>query len=82
MVQFWNVEIGAVWIVEILSSGFQLPSTYLYIRLGNSQTVVRFLALVTMMVTTVDHGNHRSNDRGNDHSSTFPSFSYYDGNHG
>ena len=25
-------------------------------------TIVRFLALVTTMVTTVDHGNHRSND--------------------
>ena len=31
-------------------------------------TVVRFLALVTTMVTKVDHGNHRSNDRGNDRS--------------
>ena len=30
--------------------------------------IVRFLALVTTMVTTVDHGNHRSNDRGNDRS--------------
>ena len=30
--------------------------------------VVRFLALVTTMVTMVDHGNHRSNDRGNDRS--------------
>ena len=28
--------------------------------------LVRFLALVTTMVTMVDHGNHRSNDRGND----------------
>ena len=27
-------------------------------------TVVRFLALVTTMVTMVDHGNHRSNHRG------------------
>ena len=30
--------------------------------------LVRFLALVTRMVTTVDHGNHRSNDHGNDRS--------------
>ena len=28
-------------------------------------TIVRFLALVTTMVTMVDHGNHRSNDRSN-----------------
>ena len=31
-------------------------------------SIVRFLALVTTMVTMVDHGNHRSNDRGNDRS--------------
>ena len=31
-------------------------------------TLVRFLALVTTMVTMVDHGNHRSNDRGIDRS--------------
>jgi len=30
-----------------------------------SDSLVRFLALATTMVTTVDHGNHRSNDRGN-----------------
>ena len=30
--------------------------------------LVRFLALVTTMVTMVDHSNHRSNDRGNDRS--------------
>ena len=30
--------------------------------------IVRFLALVTTMVTNVDYGNHRSNDRGNHHS--------------
>ena len=33
-----------------------------------SDILVRFLALVTTMVTMVDHGNHRSNDRGNDRS--------------
>ena len=33
--------------------------------LDTSIIVVRFLALVTMMVTKVDHGNHRSNDRRN-----------------
>ena len=53
---------------------------------GNSQTynqgpfqvqyiVARFLALVTTMVTMVDHGNHRSNDRGNDRSNHL---GYYD----
>ena len=31
-------------------------------------TLVRFLALVTTMVTMVDHGYHRSNDHGNDRS--------------
>ena len=36
---YWNCY-GAVWIVEILSGEFQLPSTYLYIRLGNSQPVM------------------------------------------
>ena len=30
--------------------------------------LARFLALVTTMVTKVDHGNHRSNDRGNNRS--------------
>ena len=33
-----------------------------------SITLARFLALVTTMVTMVDHGNHRTNDRGNDRS--------------
>ena len=38
-------------------------------RLINTKLlVVRFLALVTTMVTMVDHGNHRSNDHGNDRS--------------
>ena len=36
--------------------------------------VVRFLVLVTTMVTKVDHGNHRSNDCGNHRSN-------YDGYH-
>ena len=40
------------------------------------EIVVRFLALVTKMVTTVDHGNHRSNDRVNDRSNHR---GYYDG---
>ena len=31
----------------------------------NLEIVVRFLALVTTMITMVDHGNHRSNDRSN-----------------
>ena len=34
----------------------------------NLSSLVHFLALVTTMVTMVDHGNHRSNDRGNDRS--------------
>ena len=42
---------------------------------------MRFLALVTMMVTKVDHGNHRSKDRGNHHSNYRGYYdSYYDGN--
>ena len=39
--------------------------------------LVRFLALVTTMVTKVDYGNHRSNDRGNNRSNLRV---YYDGN--
>ena len=44
-------------------------------------TIVRFLALVTTMVTKVDHGNHRSNDRGN-HRSNHRGYydGYYNGN--
>ena len=43
--------------------------------------VVRFLALVTTMVTKVDHGNHCSNDCGN-HRSNHRGYydSYYNGN--
>ena len=59
------------------------------IDFGRINIVVRFLALVTTMVTMVDHGNHRSNDRSNHrgyydryYNSAFPSFSYYDGNQG
>ena len=37
----------------------------------------RFLALVTMMVTKVDHGNHRNNDRSNHRSNHR---GYYNGN--
>ena len=40
-------------------------------------TLVRFLVLVTTMVTKVDHGNHPSNDRGN-HRSNYNG--YYDDN--
>ena len=48
---------------------------------GNTNTVVRFLVLVTTMVTKVDHGNHRSNDRGN-HRSNHRGYydGYYNGN--
>ena len=38
---------------------------------------MRFLALVTTIVTKVDHGNHHSNDRGN-HRGYYDG--YYDGN--
>ena len=38
----------------------------------DSMTLVRFLVLVTTMVTMVDHGNRRSNDCGNHRS-------YHDG---
>ena len=39
-------------------------------RFNNSDMslLARFLALVTTMVTKVDHGNHRSNDRRNHYS--------------
>ena len=37
--------------------------------------LARFLALVTMMVTKVDHSNHRNNDRSNHRG-------YYDGYYG
>ena len=45
------------------------------------EIVVPFLALVTKMVTKVDHGNHCSNDHGNHHSN-HPAYynGYYDGN--
>ena len=44
-------------------------------------SIERFLALVTTMVTTVDHGNHRSNDRGNDRSNHLGYYDrYFDGN--
>ena len=39
--------------------------------------VVRFLALVTTMVTKVDHGNHRSNNRGNDRSNHRGYYDHY-----
>ena len=43
--------------------------------------VVSFLALVTTMVTKVDHGNHRSNDRGNHRSNHYSNYrGFYDGN--
>ena len=35
------------------------------IQFSKMLIVVRFLVLVTTMVTKVDHGNHHSNDRGN-----------------
>ena len=47
------------------------------IKLYN-ETVVCFLALVTMMVTKVDHGNHLSKDHGNHHG--YYDGCYYDGN--
>ena len=43
----------------------------------HSYLVVRFLALVTTMVTTVDHGNHRSNDRGNHRSNHHGYYDHY-----
>ena len=51
--------------------------------IGGNFIIVRFLVLVTTMVTKVDHGNHRdgSNNRGN-HRSNHRSYynGYYDGN--
>ena len=49
------------------------------IQFSKMLIVVRFLVLVTTMVTKVDHGNHHSNDRGN-HCSNHRS--YYDGYYG
>ena len=48
---------------------------------SNNLIIVRFLVLVTTMVTKVYHGNHQSNDRGN-HCSNHRSYydGYYDGN--
>ena len=45
-----------------------MPMYWLVYLLQIKYSVVRFLALVTTMVTMVDHGNHRSNDHGNDRS--------------
>ena len=43
--------------------------------------IVRFLVLVTTIVTKVDHGNHCSNDRGNHRSNHCGYYDgYYDGN--
>ena len=47
------------------------PTKNLFRKL-NTYLVVRFLVLVTTMVTKVDHSNHRSNDRSNHRG-------YYDG---
>ena len=44
---------------------------------ANKYLVVRFLALVTTMVTTVDHGNHRSNDCRNDRSNHRGYYNHY-----
>ena len=49
--------------------------------LDTSIIVVRFLALVTMMVTKVDHSNHRSNDHRNhrsNHRGYYDDYYYYD----
>ena len=43
--------------------------------------LVRFLPLVTTMVTKVDHGNHHSNDHGNHHGNHHSNHrGYYNGN--
>ena len=58
-------------VLGILFLSNAMLSTFFRIPLSNflgMYIVVRFLALVTTMVTMVDHGNHRSNDRGNDRS--------------
>ena len=57
----------------------------LFLKWLHTYLVVRFLALVTTMVTKVDHGKYRSNDRGNDrgnHRSNHRGYydGYYDGN--
>ena len=49
-----------------------ISTTKLYKLSYSSHIVVRFLVLVTTMVTKVDHSNYRSNDRSNHRG-------YYDG---
>ena len=67
----------------------KLLSTFIFILLLTVVTViitlmkfkyciiVRFLALVTTMVTMVDHGNHPSNDHGNDRSNHCGNYDRY-----
>ena len=54
---------------------------YTKIAFIHNYTLVRFLVLVTTMVTKVDHGNHHSNDRGNHRSNHRGYYNgYYYGN--
>ena len=55
-------------VLGIITVPFKEQCDYLKLLITSMITIVRFLALVTTMVTMVDHGNHRSNDRGNDRS--------------
>ena len=47
-------------------------SLFVKVNISSKLIVVRFLVLVTTMVTKVDHSNYRSNDRSNHRG-------YYDG---
>ena len=76
---YWTKSVVNVNYVKAMIPRRQLVNIYLHciilflflswrLEQNEKSTIVRFLALVTTMVTTVDHGNHRSNDRGNDRS--------------
>ena len=56
------------WLEQTLAHKLWSHSVFYRTTITSIYIVVRFLALVTTMVTMVDHGNHRSNDRGNDRS--------------
>ena len=55
-----------------INKKYILPRSVLEAVNGSTYIIVRFLVLVTTMVTKVDHSNYRSNDRSNHRG-------YYDG---
>ena len=87
---YWTKSVVNVNYVKAMIPRRQLVNIYLHciilflflswrLEQNEKSTIVRFLALVTTMVTMVDHGNdrsnHRSNHRGNNHSNHL---GYYD----